>query len=360
MFRASTVLLPLRWVVWCLWVAWLSLRVIAEASCGVKNSLFLGNIPTSTSWTLGCFESGVMLGFTTLFGEPFFPETAKVLHTGVASTAFPTSTMAGAERRQMILISGGFSRAMLVCTSFLDWVAIFGRELSTEFRSHISQAWGIPRWGLRMKDEPEMKGCPDSLPGYRLCLSHILVTHSKLGESLVIVIVGENSPHMEEHMNMKKTYATTTCSGVCKVGAWEPPNSAQCPGWRSLPSAEVWKLRSVIQKGSNHGFLLTEIPRWMEYNRSRVRHNQSLGDIRRAELQLRSAGRTTCWRVDAILGARRGLAWDPCGTWNRFGATMKRFLSTLMSCNWCGRYWKLICIQYIMILFMIFDHIWYN
>ena len=53
-----------------------------------------------------------------------------------------------------------------------------------------------------MKDEPEMKGCPDSLPGYRLCLSHILVTHSKLGESLVIV--GENSPHMEEHMNMKK------------------------------------------------------------------------------------------------------------------------------------------------------------
>ena len=38
-----------------------------------------------------------------------------------------------------------------------------------------------------MKDEPEMKGCPDSLPGYRLCLSHILVTHSKLGESLVIV-----------------------------------------------------------------------------------------------------------------------------------------------------------------------------
>ena len=74
MFRASTVLLPLRWVVWCLWVAWLSLRVIAEASCGVKNSLFLGNIPTSTSWTLGCFESGVMLGFTTLFGEPFFPE----------------------------------------------------------------------------------------------------------------------------------------------------------------------------------------------------------------------------------------------------------------------------------------------
>ena len=55
-----------------------------------------------------------MLGFTTLFGEPFFPETAKVLHTGVASTAFPTSTMAGAERRQMILISGGFSRAMFV------------------------------------------------------------------------------------------------------------------------------------------------------------------------------------------------------------------------------------------------------